>query len=93
MVDTSVWRRFQDHDARRRAIRQALGGIAGGGGGREIGPVGGGGDKNDITMLAVMAVVSLEEFQSDQFALGARDGLGSEAGEPGDLAEPFLGLP
>ena len=44
-------------------------------------------------MLAVVAVVGLEEFESNEFALGASNGLGGQAGEASDLAEPFLRLP
>ena len=44
-------------------------------------------------MLAVVAMVGLEELEADEFALGAGDGLSGQAGEAGDLTEPFLDLP
>ena len=43
--------------------------------------------------LTVVAVVGLEEFEADELALGACNGLGGQAGEACDGLHPLLDLP
>ncbi len=60
------------------------------GGGGEVGPVCGMRNKDDIPFLAPVAMVGLEQFDADEFALGPGQGLGRDAGESGNFFKPFL---